>query len=148
MNLRDVNLQVNEKDSFHTSSLMYFAFIFSEYTRLLFPKRLWKCESTISLRKYKWKVVIYLFYNDSSKSFFFMLNMAFDVLLSTVSCNIKITRTSRWVFWYVFFYKNLIVLQHGYNNFLFYFDICIKFILLTKISTMKKSHLMRVMKQQ
>ena len=30
MKLRDANLQVNEKN-FHTSSFMYFAFIFKEY---------------------------------------------------------------------------------------------------------------------
>ena len=60
------------------------AFIFSEYTRLLFSKRLWKFTSTISFRKYKGKVVIYLFNYDSSKSTFFMLNMAFDVFLGTV----------------------------------------------------------------
>ena len=39
---------------------------------------------SISFRKYKRKLVIYLFNDDSSKPTFFMLNMAFDVLLSTV----------------------------------------------------------------
>ena len=126
------------KKLFHTSSFMHFALIFSEYTRSLFPKRLWKCASTVSSRKYKWKVVIYLFNYDSSKSFFFMLNMAFDVLLSTVSCNTKITRTSCSVFWYVLFYKNLILLHHGDNNFLFCLDICIKFTLSTIISARRK----------
>ena len=53
-------------------------------TRLLFPKKLWKFTSTISFRKYKRKVVIYPFNYDSSKSTFFMLNMAFDVFLGTV----------------------------------------------------------------
>ena len=38
---------------------------------------------TISFRKYKRKVGIYLLNDDSSKSTFFMLNMAFEVLLST-----------------------------------------------------------------
>ena len=42
------------------------------------------------------------------------------------------------VFSYVLFCKNLIVLHHGDNNFLFYFDICIKFTLSTITSTMKK----------
>ena len=143
MKLWDPNQQVNEKKLSHILLHAFYLHFLRIHT-----KTFWKFLSTTYFRKYKWKVVIYPFNYDSSKSFFFMLNMAFDVLLSTVSCNIKITRTSRWVFWYVFFYKNLIVLQHGYNNFLFYFDICIKFILLTKISTMKKSHLMRVMKQQ
>ena len=41
-------------------------------------------------------------------------------------------------FWYVLFYKNLIVLHHGDNTFLFYFNICIKFTLSTAILTMKK----------
>ena len=52
-----------------------------------FPKRLWKCASTISFREYKWKVVllvIYLFNDDLSKSTFLMLNMAFNVLFRTV----------------------------------------------------------------
>ena len=43
----------------------------------LFPKRLWKCASRISFWKCKRKLVIYLFYNDSSKSTFFMLNCGF-----------------------------------------------------------------------
>ena len=55
-----------------------------------------------------------------------------------VSCNIKITKTSCSVFWYVLFYKNLIVLHHVDNHFLFYFDICIKFTLSAIISTMNK----------
>ena len=51
---------------------------FSQNTSwLLLPKRLWKCESTISFWKYKQKVVllvIYLFNYDSSKSAFFVIN--------------------------------------------------------------------------
>ena len=34
MNLRDANLQVNEKN-FHISSFMYFAVIFSEYITII-----------------------------------------------------------------------------------------------------------------
>ena len=43
-----------------------------------------------------------------------------------------------------FFYKNLIVLHHGDNNFLFHFDICIKFTLslILNDEEMIKSHLM------
>ena len=94
---------------------------FSQNTsRLPLPKRLWKRESTISFWKCKRKVVplvIYLFNYDSSKSAFFMLNIAFDVLLSAVFINkleffiswnnIKITSTSFIcsVFSYVLFYK-------------------------------------------
>ena len=55
MKLRDANLPVNKKKHFQTSSFMHFAFIFLEYT------------ITISSRKYKRKVVIYLFNDDSSK---------------------------------------------------------------------------------
>ena len=75
------------KKLFHRSSFMYFAFIFSEYIKITFPKGLWKFESTIFFWKCKRNVVwlvIYLFNYDSSKSTLFMLNMAFDVLLSTV----------------------------------------------------------------
>ena len=50
------------------------------------------------------------------------------------------------IFWYVLFFKNLVVaLHHGDNAFLCYFYICIKFKLSKIISTMKKciiSHLM------
>ena len=51
-------LQVNEKSSFtHTPS--YISPSFSQNTsQLLLPKRFWKCESTISFRKYKQKVVL------------------------------------------------------------------------------------------
>ena len=54
-----------------------FVFIFLEYITITFSRL--QC-----FRKYKRKVVIYLFNDDSSKSAFFMLNMAFDILLSTV----------------------------------------------------------------
>ena len=52
--------------------------------RLLFPKRLWKCASKISFRKYIWKLVllaIYLFNYHSSKLTFSMQNTAFFVVL-------------------------------------------------------------------
>ena len=43
------------------------------------------------------------------------------------------------MFWYVLFYKNVIVVfHHGDNAFLFYFYICIKFIFSTIIATMRK----------
>ena len=48
-----------------------------------------------------------------------------------VSCNIKIRRTLSFCSVLAHFYENLIVLHHGDNNFLFYFDMCIKFTLLT-----------------
>ena len=70
----------HSKAFFETSSFMI-------TSRLVLPKKLWKCTRTISFRQYKRKVVflvIYLFNYDSSKSAFFMLNMTFDVLLSIV----------------------------------------------------------------
>ena len=91
-------------------------------------------------------LVIYLFNDDSSKPTFSMLNMQLGGFLehsfcqinwnSFISCNGKINRTSFLffcalcsVFWYVVSCRNLILLHHGDNNFLFYFDIYIKFIL-------------------
>ena len=80
---------------------MYFAFTFSECITITSSEEGLKvCDYNI----YQWKVVllvIYLFNHDSSKSTIFMLNMAFDVLLSAVfvkysklesfvSCNIKL----------------------------------------------------------
>ena len=65
---------------------MSFAFIFSEcFTITSSEEDL--CVSTISFRKYKEKVVllvIYLFNYDSPKSTFFMLDMAFHIVSSTV----------------------------------------------------------------
>ena len=70
---------------------------------------------------------IYLFNHDSSKSTIFMLNMAFDILLSAifvkyskleslVSCNVKLLL----YFNKYFFYKQLIILHHGDKTFLFW----------------------------
>ena len=58
-----------------------------------------------------------------------------------VSSNVKI-RTSFFcsVCWYILFYKNLIVLHHGDNNFLLYFEICIKFTLSTIIQRRRKDN--------
>ena len=64
------------KKLFHTSSLMYFAFIFSECITITFSEGALKvCDSTIFFRKsskYKQKIVllvIYIFNCNSSKSF-------------------------------------------------------------------------------
>ena len=88
MKLRDAN----RKKLFHTSSSCILPSFSQNASRLLLPKRFWKCESTISFRKYKQKVVllllIYLFNYDSSKSNFFMLNMTFDVVLSKSSSHL------------------------------------------------------------
>ena len=80
----------------------------------------------------------YLLNHDSSKSTIFMLNVAFDALLSAVfvkysklksfvSCNIKL-------FAMYFVYLKLIILHHGHKN----FDIWTKFTLSTIISTRKE----------
>ena len=138
--------------------------------QLLLPNRVWKCVSTISFRIYTRKVlliVIFLFNYDSSyKSSFFTLNMISDLLSSTVlanklkffvSCNIKITRTSFFLLYVLictFLYKNLVVLLHGDNNFLFWhlyshfqqlsqrwrndnlsLDVCYNFVLIKNITS-------------
>ena len=83
MKLRDTNLQVYKKN-FHTSSFMHFAFIFSEYITITsFEEALKVCEQSFFQRKVVLPV-IYLFNHDSSKSTIFMLDMVFDVFLSTV----------------------------------------------------------------
>ena len=87
MKLRDANLQVYEKNSFTYPPSCILPLFSKNASRLLLPKRLLKCASKISFWKYKQKVVllvIYLFNYDSSKSTSFMLNVAFDFVLSTV----------------------------------------------------------------
>ena len=69
------------KNLFYTPSFMYFAFILPSHHNYFLPKRLWKCASPISFRKYKRKVVllvIYLFNYDSSKSAFFIWHLPFS----------------------------------------------------------------------
>ena len=86
---------------FHTSSFMYFTFIFSGCISITSSEEGLKvCEHNFYQRKVV-LLVIYLFNNDSSESTIFMLNMAFDALLSEVfvkysklvsfvSCNVKL----------------------------------------------------------
>ena len=86
---------------FHTSSFMYFTFIFSGCITITSSEEGLKvCEYNFFQRK-EVLLVIYPFNHDSFKSTIFMLNMAFDVLLSVVfvkysklesfvSCNIKL----------------------------------------------------------
>ena len=85
---------------FHASSFMYFTFIFSGCITITSSEEGLKvCEYNFFQRKVV-LLVIYLFNHDSSKSIF-MLNIAFDVLLSAVfvkysklesfvSCNVKL----------------------------------------------------------
>ena len=99
MKLRDASLQVYEK-TLLKSSFRYFAIIFSECITITSSEEGLKvCEYNFFHRKIV-LLVIYLFNDHSSKSTIFMLNMAFDVLLSAVfvkysklesfvSCNIK-----------------------------------------------------------
>ena len=83
MKLRDASLQVDEENSF-TYSFMYFTFIFSECITITSSEECLKvCEYNCFQRKVV-LLVIYLFNLDSSKSTIFMLNMAFDYLLSEV----------------------------------------------------------------
>ena len=92
MKLRDANLQLYKKKLFRTFSFMYFAFIFPRVHHDYFFRRAFEKVQAQFLsgnffppdeRKVV-LLVIYLFNYDSSKSIFFMLNMAFDALLSTV----------------------------------------------------------------
>ena len=126
---------------------------FSQNTsQSLLQKKFWACVGLISFGKYKQKVVllvIYLFNYDSSRSTFFIWHLMFSWVqfLSNefkffVSWKVKVTRTSLFLFCVLiltFLYKNLIVLHHDDDNFLFYFDMCIKFPLSTIISGIKKS---------
>ena len=66
---------------------MYFLFIFSKCITITSSEEDFKvCEHSFFQGNISGVVllVIYLFNYDSSKATFFMLNMAFDVLLSTV----------------------------------------------------------------
>ena len=123
---------------------MYFTFIFSECITITSSEEGLKvCECNFFQRKVV-LLVIYLFNHDSSKSTIFMLNMAFDVLLSAVfvkysklesfiSCNIKLFALC---FHMCFFIKfSIMVIK------IFYFDICIKFTLLTIISTTRNGNI-------
>ena len=86
MKLRDAN-HVYEKNSFIYPPSWTLPLFSTNASRLLLPKSLLKCASKISSWKYKQKVVllvIYKFNYDLSKSTSFMLNMAFDFVLSTV----------------------------------------------------------------
>ena len=100
MKLWDASLQVYEENSF-IHPFMYFTFIFSGYVTITSSEESLKvCQHNFFQRKVI-LLVIYLFNHDSSKSIIFMLNMAFDVLLSAVfvkysklesfvSCNVKL----------------------------------------------------------
>ena len=148
MKFGDANLQVNEKSSF-TDPPSCILPLFSKNTpRLLLPKNLWKCVSTISFRKYK-RVTCSTAIPPSQLSPCRRSDWTFSwvqflsnklKLIRFLRC--KITRTSIFLlilcFDMYFFHKNLIVLHHGDNNFLFCFDICIKFTLSAIISTMEK----------
>ena len=89
------------KKTLSHTPFIYFTFIFSECITIASSEEGLKvCEYNFFQRKVV-LLVIYLFNHDSSKSTIFMLNMAFDVLLSAVfvkysklesfvSCNVKL----------------------------------------------------------
>ena len=69
---------------FHTSSFMSFTFIFSGCIMITFSEEGLKVYQYNFFQRKVVLLVIYLFNHDSSKSTIFVLNMAFDVLLSAV----------------------------------------------------------------
>ena len=98
------------KKLFHTPSFMYFAFIFSECITITSSQEGLKVWEYNFFQRKVILLVIYLFNHDSPKSSIFMLNVAFDILLSAfflkysklesfVSCNLKLFA----LFWYVLF---------------------------------------------
>ena len=118
------------------------------FLRIYLQKRLWKCASTISSRKYKRQVVLlvicsvmiplsqlsscWIWYLTFSWVQFFSNKLEFfvsykkdykNILLCVLICTFSQKPCCSPSWWY---------------NFLFYFYICIKFILSTIISTMKK----------
>ena len=131
MKLRDASLQVYEKKKhFHTSSFMYFCIHFLRIHHDYFVQRGFESVRVQFLSAKVVFLVIYLFNHDSSKSTIFMLNVAFDVLLSAgfvkssksksfVSCNIKLFALC-------------------FDMYFFYVDICIKFTLSKTISARKE----------
>ena len=87
----------------------------------------WRCNWTFSWVQFlsnKLKLIRFLRCKITRTFFFFAHALCLDICDFLMLC--------------VLFYKNLIVLHLGDNNFLFYFDICIKFTLSLIISTMKK----------
>ena len=114
----------------HTSSFMYFTFIFSECITITSSEEGLKvCECNFFQRKVV-LLVIYLFNHDSFKPTIFtifLLNMSFEVLLSAVSCNIKLFALcfDRYFFllkpnysppwWYNFLFWHLYQI-HTFNN--------------------------------
>ena len=99
-----------------------FAFIFSQYITITSSKKALKvCEYNFFQREVV-LLVIYLFNHDSSKSTIFMLNMAFDILLSAVF--VKYSKLESFVLICTLLLKPNYSPSWRYN---FYFDICIKF---------------------
>ena len=130
MKLRDANLQVNEKNSFTYPPSCILPSFSKNTSRLLLPKSLWKCASTISIPLIQlspcwicnWTFSWVQFLSNKLELIRFLQCKDYKNILLFALC----------------FYMYLIVLHHGDDNFLFYFDICIKFTLSLIISTMKK----------
>ena len=130
------------KKLFHISSFTHYDYFFRRGFETVRAKFLSGNISGVLL-------VIYLFNYSSSRSTFFMLNVAFDFVLVWFSSSklefMAIQRLQKHsfflncIFWYVVpFNKKLIVLYHDDNTFLFYFDICIKVTPSAIILTMEK----------
>ena len=95
MKLRDANLQTNEK-----TSLIHYDYFFQKVFESVWPQFL--SGNIMGL------LIIYLFNDDPSKSTFSMLNMQLGGFLqysfcqinwdSFISCNVKINRTSFFLF--------------------------------------------------
>ena len=148
MKLQDGNLQVYKKHSFTYPPSCILPSFSINASRLLLPKRFWKCASKIYFRKYKQKVVvfllIYLFNYDSSQVNYLHVEcgiwrcLEYDfrqINWNLLQCKDykNILLFSACVFLYVLFVEKLIALHHGDKTFLFYFDICIKLTVSTVI---------------
>ena len=97
MKLRDVSVQVNQNTRARVS--FFNKVIKKEALAQMFSCEFCKFLRTPFLKKHLRKLlllfVIYLFNYDSSKSTFFMLNMAFDALFEYSFCQINLNSSFR-----------------------------------------------------
>ena len=134
--------KLTKKNSFTHRPSDVFCLFSQNTSRFLLPKRLWKCVSTISFSSVTYcnlPVQLRFIHLTFSWVQFFGILCFLQYIKSQEHlsfCSVFLS--------HVLFYKNLIVLHHGVCNFLFYFDICIKFTLSTNLNDeeMITSHLM------
>ena len=124
MKLRNAKLQVFEKYFFTYLPSCILPSFSKKASQLLPPKRLWKCASKISFRKYKQKVVllvIYLFNYDSS-TLIHHIHPCVHFLSNKLEfiATQRLLNRSFLVLICTFFDKKLIILRHGDNTFLFW----------------------------